>query len=537
MNQLLNNKYKVIQEIGNGSIGRVFLCEFEDINRKQIQVAVKQISDQTMFGQQNKYLCQELDIIQMLINQINDGNKCDNVLQCYEIFKEDQYYYIVSEFCQFGDLYQYLSRNYQNLSRQNYLDIVIQIAQGIQYLHNINLAHRDLKPENILIKYNKGLQLVITDFGVSSIQNLKSTVGTINYMAPEILKLQQNYDKAVDIWSLGCIIFEIIYNQQLFNGQAVQQVVSQIRKFQSYEKIDDRPVIKDLNEIIKSCLSVDVEQRPSIQKILSRLTELQDKMKKEQFQYENQDENQSIDESNRYQEDDESKFTLTNTTIQTLNFTEQDNHFEQERAIQDKQSLFVQLITKYFQNGTISAQQQKQFQQNNEEQFVNKGQIENFFKESTNNQSRDRHEYKALVLLHHVLKCYVIYDTQFIQEVEKVINFDDDQKRYFYFCLIQCATVDTDFEKIDLFFQLTRNKILQQIVEKLRFQDLKLDKYNINEVLQSLTKYQQQPAFKKYFLQEFISSFSFWQLILLPFILIHLIRGLFQIHFKEKKQN
>ncbi|KAL4454237.1 hypothetical protein ABPG74_012194 [Tetrahymena malaccensis] len=373
MLQVLNNKYKVIKEIGNGSIGKVFLCQFEDDSKRQISVAVKQISDKTNYGQLNKYLKQELDIIQMLINQNKNENKCDNVLQLYEIFQEDQYYYIVSEFCQVGDLYQYLSKNHQNLSTQNFVDIIIQIAKGIQYLHNINLAHRDLKPENILIRYNKGLQLVITDFGVSSIYDLKSTVGTINYMAPEILKFQTSYDKAVDIWSFGCIMYEIIYNEQLFYGQTTQQVLSLIRNFQSYKKKDDRPLVNDLNEIIEKCLSLDVTQRSSIQEILLKLGDIQNKLKILELQQIEKDEYQSIDELNEDQDDELSTFSLTTTSEQILqtNQTKQNNNFQQQTRIKDTlQPTFLDiLITKCIQYGPLNDNQENEIQQNNQKQF------------------------------------------------------------------------------------------------------------------------------------------------------------------------
>ncbi|EAS04320.2 Serine/Threonine kinase domain protein (macronuclear) [Tetrahymena thermophila SB210] len=387
MTQLLNNKYKVIQEIGNGSIGKVFLCQFDDTQGNQIQVAVKQISDQTILGQQNKYLAQELNTIQMLIDQMNNGNKCDHVLQCYEIFQEQQQYYIVSEFCQLGDLYQYLYRNHQNLSTQNYLDIIIQIAKGIQYLHNINLGHRDLKPENILIRYNKGLQLVITDFGVSSFQNMKSTVGTINYMAPEILKFNQSYDKAVDIWSLGCIMHEIIYNEQLFNGNTTQQVVSKIRNFKLYQQIDQRPFLTDLNQIIQSCLSLDASYRPTIQDILNRLDELYSKIKNNE--HIDQDQNQIINQQNGDQRYDQSNFTLTNTSFQTLNQnqTQQDNDFRQERTIQD--NFLQKLIIECIQNDPINETQYREFQQNNEKQFVDIKSIEKYFKNFSNDLRSD----------------------------------------------------------------------------------------------------------------------------------------------------
>lgn len=86
---------------------------------------------------------------------------------------------------------------------------MIQIVSAVEYLHGIGIAHRDLKPENIMFE-SKSLDstLKLIDFGYSkkTDENLETPVGTVAYVAPEVITTN-HYDKAVDLWSLGCILY------------------------------------------------------------------------------------------------------------------------------------------------------------------------------------------------------------------------------------------------------------------------------------------------------------------------------------------
>lgn len=86
---------------------------------------------------------------------------------------------------------------------------------ALEYCHNLNIIHRDLKPENILIdKPNNCIK--ISDFGLSTIlkhndEMIKSTAGTKNYLAPEVIKQTEGYiGQTADIWSAGCILFNCV---------------------------------------------------------------------------------------------------------------------------------------------------------------------------------------------------------------------------------------------------------------------------------------------------------------------------------------
>ena len=120
------------------------------------------------------------------------------------------------EFCENNDLRKLIEeykKNNQLINQQLILLIILDICNGLKEIHNKNIIHRDLKPENIFI--NKDYKIKIGDFGISkqvSISNpyvTKTQKGTLEYMAPEILNQNPRFNNKIDIWALGCIIYEL----------------------------------------------------------------------------------------------------------------------------------------------------------------------------------------------------------------------------------------------------------------------------------------------------------------------------------------
>jgi NIMA (never in mitosis gene a)-related kinase len=126
------------------------------------------------------------------------------------------YVFIIMEFCEGGDLKDQIDTNYYEkkiFSNHQILDIMVQICEGLNYLHNRDIIHRDIKSQNIFLTKNNIIR--IGDFGLAKKLKKKNNrksymtkVGTDCYMAPEILQ-GENYGKPADIWSLGCVLHEL----------------------------------------------------------------------------------------------------------------------------------------------------------------------------------------------------------------------------------------------------------------------------------------------------------------------------------------
>lgn len=107
--------------------------------------------------------------------------------------------------------------------------IAKQILTALSYIHDLKLIHCDLKPENILIKSYSRSEIKVIDFGSSCFihDHLSSYVQSRSYRAPEVI-LGCSYDYKIDIWSLGCILAELLTGYVLFQNESVQGLLSRI---------------------------------------------------------------------------------------------------------------------------------------------------------------------------------------------------------------------------------------------------------------------------------------------------------------------
>jgi surface protein len=139
-------------------------------------------------------------------------------------------------------------------------DIIIQICKGLKVIHDNKMIHRDLTPDNIFINENNKIK--IGDFGVSKILTntknyAKTQIGKFNYLAPEILKGLE-YDNKVDIYSLGCIIYEL-FTLKEYNTENNQKKIRKINL--------DKYNIK-FQSLIDKLLNKNYEERPNIEYII-----------------------------------------------------------------------------------------------------------------------------------------------------------------------------------------------------------------------------------------------------------------------------
>lgn len=208
------------------------------------------------------------DYIDSEINLMSNLNN-ENILKLYEVIKENNSIYLILELCNRGDLSMYIKTNIKD----NDLYYSFQIIKGLEYLHNNNILHRDIKPQNILL-HNDIIK--ICDFGFSKKikdNDLISTFcGSPLYMAPEILKYNEYTDKA-DIWSLGVILYELIYKNHPYPCKNKKSLVDYLNK-----EVDIQfPYIIDyeFNNLLKLMLNKDPNTRITWEEIFNNIWILQ----------------------------------------------------------------------------------------------------------------------------------------------------------------------------------------------------------------------------------------------------------------------
>uniref|UniRef100_A0AC34RJ49 Mitogen-activated protein kinase n=1 Tax=Panagrolaimus sp. JU765 TaxID=591449 RepID=A0AC34RJ49_9BILA len=208
-------RYVSLTYIGEGAYGMV-VAAYDTI--KHERVAIKKISP---FEHQT--FCQRtLREIKILTRF-----KHENIINIQEIIRApsvDQMKDIYIVQCMMEtDLYKLLKT--QKLSNDHVCYFLYQILRGLKYIHSANVLHRDLKPSNLLL--NTTCDLKICDFGLARVSDpdhdhtgfLTEYVATRWYRAPEIMLNSKGYTKSIDIWSVGCILAEMLNNKPLFPGK------------------------------------------------------------------------------------------------------------------------------------------------------------------------------------------------------------------------------------------------------------------------------------------------------------------------------
>ena len=201
-----NNENKIIYK---GSYNNVYL--YKDIKTEEL-ISVKHIEKQLYI----KYF----NTTQIIYNEIEIHSRIvhPNIIRLYNIYENKSSIYILMEFAKNGNLYSLIRRR-NGMNEKNAYKYFSQIVNAVYFLHKNNIIHRDIKPENIVLDENENCKLC--DFGWSIILNDNSKrntfCGTLEYMAPEIIN-NEGYEKSIDIWSLGILLYEMIHGYCPFNS-------------------------------------------------------------------------------------------------------------------------------------------------------------------------------------------------------------------------------------------------------------------------------------------------------------------------------
>uniref|UniRef100_A0A3F2Z0C4 Protein kinase domain-containing protein n=1 Tax=Anopheles merus TaxID=30066 RepID=A0A3F2Z0C4_ANOME len=250
----LRQRFDIIKKLGQGTYGKVQL----GINKETGQeVAIKTIKKSKIET--------EADLIRIRREvQIMSSVQHPNIIHIYEVFENREKMVLVMEFAAGGELYDYLSER-KVLAEEEARRIFRQVSTAIYYCHKHKICHRDLKLENILLDEHGNAK--IADFGLSNVfdeQRLLATFcGSPLYASPEIVKGTPYQGPEVDCWSLGVLLYTLVYGAMPFDGANFKRLVKQISQGDYFEP--KKP--SRASPLIREMLTVCPSHRANIEQI------------------------------------------------------------------------------------------------------------------------------------------------------------------------------------------------------------------------------------------------------------------------------
>ena len=239
----------------------------------------------------NLYVIKRISLVGMTQEQIEKAKLESKILSSinspyivkyYESFEENDFLNIVMEYCDGGDLNEFIIKNEQThtlLKESVIWNIFLKILIGLSHLHKLKILHRDLKPLNIFLIKNNNLDIKIGDFGIAKIlkeNNFANTlIGTPYYISPELCE-DLPYNEKSDIWALGCILYELCTYKHPFNAKYQASLVMKI--LENKPKSIHKYYSDELHKLINLILDKNYKTRPSCDDIL-RLPFVVDKLK------------------------------------------------------------------------------------------------------------------------------------------------------------------------------------------------------------------------------------------------------------------
>lgn len=258
--------YDILGEIGSGSYGT---CK-KIRRRSDKKILVwKELDYGKMTEIEKQMLVSEVNLLREL--------KHPHIVRYYDriLDRSTTTIYIIMEFCEGGDLGALIAKHRKEkrlIEEEFIIKIMYQLVEALKECHRrkngAHVLHRDLKPANVFLDGNNDVKL--GDFGLARVLQhdtsfAKTFVGTPYYMSPEQVN-KQSYNEKSDIWSLGCLVYELCALSPPFTAMNQRSLEAKIR-VGKFRPIPDQ-YSQELSETVNSMLRVNEDRRPSIDKLL-----------------------------------------------------------------------------------------------------------------------------------------------------------------------------------------------------------------------------------------------------------------------------
>lgn len=248
----ITNRYKILKTLGTGNFSQVKLALHL---LPEVSVALKKLerdkTNSTMIGN-------ELEIMKILDHP--------NIIKLSHVLKTTEHIYLVLEYASGGDLASRI-REVDHIPELEVRHIFTQMTFAVKYCHENDIVHRDIKPENILMDAMKNVKLCDFGLAVNVSAEPESAVfcGTLRYCAPELFSCHGYDTRALDIWSMGVVLYIMGTKHYPFKATTYDQIKIKMQKPQCC--IPPKLPVHIASLIIK-LFTTDPGQRPKIQDII-----------------------------------------------------------------------------------------------------------------------------------------------------------------------------------------------------------------------------------------------------------------------------
>jgi NIMA (never in mitosis gene a)-related kinase len=264
-------KWERVKVLGKGSFGEAILVRRAGTEANPVYAVCKRIVLSSMKPDERRDAINEVAMLKRL--------KHPNIVAYHGSFEQDDALHIFMEYANAGDVEKLISEQVKHhgvalFTESLIASLVLQIASAIKYLHERKILHRDLKAGNVFLsRRREGGPLVVKlgDFGIATVLRnthalAKTVCGTPYYFSPELC-LNKPYNSKTDIWSFGCIIYEMATLRHAFDAQNMKALVARILKG-NYTPVAPK-YSPDFATLIDRMLQQKMERRVDIDGVLA----------------------------------------------------------------------------------------------------------------------------------------------------------------------------------------------------------------------------------------------------------------------------
>jgi calcium-dependent protein kinase len=253
--------YEIKESLGSGSYGTVVSAVNKESREPR---AIKII---------NKYKLHSEESRTKVINEVLVLRKLDHphIVKIFEFYEDEFNLYVVMELCRGGELLDMIIK-IGSMNEADASHFMQQVFSAVFYMHSSGIVHRDLKLENMLLDNSQSRNIKIVDFGTACEfvhgKKLSQTIGTVNYIAPEIFK--KKYDEKCDMWSCGVIMYILLTGKLPFAGKDKKQTIAAIARGQfSLELPIWEHISPQAKALVKKLLELNPGKRISAQEAVN----------------------------------------------------------------------------------------------------------------------------------------------------------------------------------------------------------------------------------------------------------------------------